>query len=132
MTSYVDTFNWNFILVTNPDGYVFTWNSVSDAHFKRDGLFTQKTILVHPRKKFEKNPKKIRKNPKRSEKIKEIQKNPQKSPKFEKPEKIQKISKIQKNSKNPKNPKKSQKSQKNKKKTKDFFENLKSLHPLWE
>jgi len=38
MTSYVDTFNWNFILITNPDGYVFTWNSVSDACIRREHL----------------------------------------------------------------------------------------------
>ena len=60
MTSYVDTFNWNFILVTNPDGYVFTWNSVSDAHIKHEKLFTQqKSSYIPPkiRKKSEKNSK---------------------------------------------------------------------------
>ena len=67
-------------------------------------------------KKSEKNPK----NPKKIRKIQKIRK------------KIQKIRKIRKKSKKSEKSEKIRKIQKKSEKSKDFFEDLKSVHPIWE
>ena len=91
-----------------------------------------KNILVHPLKSSEKI-RKNSKNPKRSKKIWKIRKNQKNPKKLKKSEKFRKIRKNKKNRINSQKSKKFRKIWKKSKKSKEFyFENLKSIHLVWE